>query len=162
MRNPAEEVKSFGVGKLAITPRILELLIVWIITPRDSNHATLIEEDLMLLYCLMNRIKVNWVFTMMDHMSKAKKLNNYKLPYAILISRMLEFFEVDLIDELAENLKQTTKINYSMLNRIDLHKVNGSWTYKGIDGDGSGSSGIAGQDEVEISNQATTPLVTIV
>jgi len=102
MRNPNEEVKSFGVGKLAITPRILKFMIVWILTPRGNNHATLTEEDLMLLYCLVNKVKVDWLFTMKDHMFKAQKLNDYKLPYAILISRMLEFFEVDLVDELAE------------------------------------------------------------
>jgi len=64
MRNLNEEVKSFGVGKLTMTPRILKLLIVCILTPRGSNHATLTKEDLMLLYCLINRVKVNWVFTM--------------------------------------------------------------------------------------------------
>ena len=85
MRNLSEEVKSFGVGKLAMTPRILKLLIVWIITPRGNNHETLTKEDLMLLYCLMNKVRVNWVFTMKDHMMKAQKLNDYKLPYAILV-----------------------------------------------------------------------------
>jgi len=109
-------VKSFGVGKLAITPRILKLLIVWILTPRSSNHATLTEEDLMLLYCLVNKVKVAWVFTMKDHMFKAQKLNDSKLSYVILISIMLEFFEVDLVDEYAENLKATSEINQSMLN----------------------------------------------
>jgi len=93
MRYPGEDVKSFGVGKLAMTPRILNLLIVWMLTPRGNNHATLTEDDLMLLYCLINKVKVNWVHTMMEHMMKEKKLNDYKLPYAILISRMLEFFE---------------------------------------------------------------------
>jgi len=69
---PNEEVKSFGVGKLAITPRILKLLIVWILTLRGNNHATLTEEDLTLLYCLINKVKVDWVLTMKDHMFKAQ------------------------------------------------------------------------------------------
>jgi len=88
-----------------MTPRILKLLIVWIITPRGNNHVTLTKEDLMLLYRLMKKVRVNWVFTMKDHMSKAQKLNDYKLSYVVLVSRMLEFFEVDLVDELAETLK---------------------------------------------------------
>jgi len=120
MRNLGEDVKLFGVGKLAMTPSILKLLIVWILTPRGCNHATLTKEDLMRLYCLMNRVRVNWVFTMKDHMMKARNLNGYKLPYAILVSRMLEFFKVDLVDELAESLKQTSEINHSMLNHIGL------------------------------------------
>jgi len=45
---------------------------------------------------------------MKNHIMRAQKLNDYKLPYAILVSRMLEFFEVDLVDELAEK-PQTDK-----------------------------------------------------
>jgi len=122
-----------------LNPRILKLLIVWILRPRGNNHATLTEEDLMLLYCLVNKVKVDWVFRMKDHMCKTQKFNDYKLLYAILISRMLEFFEVDLVDELAENLKATSEINQSMLNRIGLQKVNGTWTYKGVNSEGAGS-----------------------
>jgi len=163
MRNPNEEVKSFGVGKLSITPRILKLLIVWILTPRGSNHATLTEEDLMLLYCLVNKVKVNWVSTMKDHMFKTQKLNDYKLSYAIFISRMLEFFEVDLVDELAENLKATSEINQSMLNRIGLQKVNRAWTYKGRDSEGIGTSGVSAQEDEEMpDSEATTTMLPFV
>jgi len=149
MRNPNEEVKSFGVGKLAITQRILKLLIVWILTPRGSNHATLTEEDLMLLYCLVNKVKVDWVFTMKDHMFKAQKLNDYKLPYAILISRMIEFFELDVVDELTENLKQSSEIREPMLHCIGLQKLDGAWTYKGGDSVGARTSGIGAQEDAE-------------
>jgi len=43
----------------------------------------LTEERMMFLYYLMNKVKVDWVFTMKDHMFKAQKLNDYKLPYVI-------------------------------------------------------------------------------
>jgi len=57
---------------------------------------------------------------------------------------MIEFFEVDVVDELTESLKQSSEINQSMLNRIGLQKVNGAWTYKGGDSEGAGTSGVAG------------------
>ena len=117
----------------------------------------------MLLYCLVNKVNVDWVFTMKDHMFNTQKLNDYKLPYAILISRILEFFEVDLVDELAENLKATSEINQSMLNRIGLQKVNGAWTYKGRDSEGAGSSGVAGQEDAEVLDPAAaTPMLPFV
>jgi len=96
---------------------------------------------------------------MKDHMFKAQKLNDYKLSYAILISRMIEFFELDLVDEPAQNLKQTSEINHSMLNRIGLQKVNVAWTYKGGDGEGVGSSGVAGQEDSKVHNPTTTPVL---
>jgi len=70
---------------------------------------------------------VNWVFVMKDHMIKLKRLSNYKLPYVVLILRMLEFFDVDLEDELSKILKPTSEINHSMLNKIGLKKGNGTW-----------------------------------
>jgi len=163
MQNPNDEVKSFGVGKLAITPRILKLLIVWILTPRGSNHATLMEEELMLLYCLVNKVKVDWVFTMKGHKFKAQKFNDYKLPYAILISRMIEFFEVDVIDELTENLKMSSEIKEPMLHCIGLQKLNGAWTYKGGHSVGAGTSGVSAQEDEEMpDSEATTTMLPFV
>ena len=59
VRNPAEPVARFHAGNLTIIPRLLTYIIAWQLTPRGSNHATLHEEDLILLYCMMNQLKVN-------------------------------------------------------------------------------------------------------
>jgi len=75
---------------------------------------------------------------------------------------MFKFFEVNLVDELAENLKATSEINQSMLNRIGLQKVNGAWTYKGGDSEGVRSSGVAGQEDAELLDTTTTPMLPFV
>jgi len=72
---------------------------------------------------------------------------------------MLEFFEVELEEELAEDLKQTNEINQPMLNRIGLQKVNLSWTYKGGNCGGAKPSGIAEQEDDEIPTPTVRPLV---
>jgi len=56
VRNHAEPVARFHVGNLTIIPRLLAYIIAWQLTPRGSNHATLHEEDLILLYCIMNQL----------------------------------------------------------------------------------------------------------
>ena len=60
LRNPNNESRSYSVGGLAMTPRILEFIVIWLLTPRGFNHIVLIEEDLMMMYCLMGKIQVNW------------------------------------------------------------------------------------------------------
>ena len=75
---------------------------------------------------------------------------------------MLEFFEVDLVDKLVENLKTTSEINQSMLNRIGLQKLNGTWTYKGGDGKEARSSGVAGQEDAELPDTTTTHMLPFV
>ena len=85
VRNPAEPVARFHAGNLTLIPRLLAYIIVWLLTPRGSNHATLHEEDLILLYCIMNQLKVNWVSTMVEHMLKSTRLPDYRFPYAIFV-----------------------------------------------------------------------------
>ena len=70
MRNPTESINRFHAGHLNLTPRLVAYIIAWQLIPRGTNHAVLHEEDLILLYCIMNQIKVNWVFIVNEHMLK--------------------------------------------------------------------------------------------
>ena len=70
VRNPTEPMVRFHAGNLNLIPRILAHIITWQLTPRGSNHVVLHDEHLILLYCIVNRIRVNWVSTMVEHMLK--------------------------------------------------------------------------------------------
>jgi len=60
LRNQNTKSRSYSVGGLSITPRVLAFIVIWLLTPRGFNHAVLTEEDLMLMYChIMGKIKVN-------------------------------------------------------------------------------------------------------
>jgi len=58
VRNPTQSVNRFHAGNLNLTPRLIVYIIAWQLIPRGTNHAVLHEEDLILLYCIMNLIKV--------------------------------------------------------------------------------------------------------
>jgi len=60
MRTPAQSISRFHAGNLNLTRRLVAYIIAWQIIPRGTNHVVLHEEDLILLYCIMNLIKVNW------------------------------------------------------------------------------------------------------
>ena len=51
----------------------------------------LTEKALILMYYLMNKIKVK-IYIIKEHMIKFKRLTYYKFPYVILISKFLEHF----------------------------------------------------------------------
>jgi len=59
LRIQQTESRCYSVGGLAITPRILAFIVIWLLTPRGFNHVMLTEEDLMLMYYLIGKIKVN-------------------------------------------------------------------------------------------------------
>jgi len=51
-------MRNFSVGGLKIDERLIAFIVSWIITPRGSNHSTLSEEDLLLVYYNMNKVKI--------------------------------------------------------------------------------------------------------
>jgi len=95
VRNPTKPVARFHAGNLTLIPRLLAYMIAWQLTPRGSNHAVLHEEDLILLYCIMNQLKVNWVSTMVEHMVKSTRLSDYRFPHVIFVSKLIDYFDVD-------------------------------------------------------------------
>jgi len=39
LRNPNNECRSYSVGGLAVTPRILAFIVIWLLTLRGFNHV---------------------------------------------------------------------------------------------------------------------------
>jgi len=95
LENPLSKVRNFSVGGLKLDERLIAFIVSWIITPRGSNHSTLSEEDLLLIYCIMNKVKINWIHTIKEHMQKSMRLCDFPYPYVVLISKFLHYFEVE-------------------------------------------------------------------
>jgi len=60
LRNPVAEIKHFHVGGLKVDQRLLPMIVTKIIVPHGSNHSTLNEGDLILMYCIQSSIQVGW------------------------------------------------------------------------------------------------------
>ena len=61
LKNPHAQVRTCSVGGLKLYERLLALFVTWILTPRGSNHSVLTEEDLIYIYYIMNKVKINWI-----------------------------------------------------------------------------------------------------
>jgi len=119
------------VGGLSIIPRLLSYIVIWILTPRGFNHVVLTEDDLILMYCLVNKIKVNWVSVIKEQLVPIRKKSKFKIPYAMLISSFIEYYDIDVENELNEEVKAHSEITVATLNKIGLKKVNGNqWICK--------------------------------
>jgi len=46
-------------NKMRFYKRLTAFIISWMLTPRGNNHSTLSEEDLVLIYCIMHKVKLN-------------------------------------------------------------------------------------------------------
>jgi len=105
LKNPLSKVRNFSVRGLKLDERIKAFIGSWIITPRGSNPYTLSDEDMLLIYCIINKVKINCIHTIKEHMQKSIRLSDFHYPYAILISKFLHYFEVDIEEELAKIIK---------------------------------------------------------
>jgi len=95
----------------------------------------------------MNKVKINWIHTIKEHMQKAMRLCDFRYPYAILISKFLHYFEVDIEGVLAEVIKPSNEINSGSLSKMGFTKIGERWVSK--DGDYAGPSGTNEGDETE-------------
>jgi len=144
LKNPQAQVRTCSVGGLKLYERVFALIVTWILTPRGSNHYVLTEEDLVYIYCIMKKVKTNWTHIIKEHMQKSMRLSDYHYPYAVLISKFLLYFEVNLEDETYELVKSTQEVNNGSLSKMGFTKINGRWVSK--DGDHGGSSSVAAAD----------------
>ncbi|BAU03752.1 hypothetical protein VIGAN_UM171700, partial [Vigna angularis var. angularis] len=104
LRHPEQQTnrRQLLVGGFKVEERMIHYLLVWILCPRATNHAQCSEQDLLLLYGILNHIHIDWPALIADTMVKAKKSHSYHLPYALLISRILEYKGVNIEGELVQ------------------------------------------------------------
>ena len=72
LKNPHAQVRTCYVGGLKLNERLLALIVTWILTPRGSNHYVLTEEDLVYIYFIMSKVKINWIYIIKEHMQKSE------------------------------------------------------------------------------------------
>jgi len=131
LRDQSSVSRTYNVGGLAAIPRILAYIVIWILTPRGFNHATLTKEDLILIYCMTSKIRVNWIQVICDHLFKVGKKLEYRIPYVIMLSKFIDYFEIDIEDEIVEEVKAMNQISTANLTKIGLVKLkNKKWVCK--------------------------------
>ena len=73
------------MGGTKLNEKLVAFIVYWMLIPRGNNHSVLTEEDLVLIYCIMHNININWIHIIKEHMQKSIRLSDYHYPYAILI-----------------------------------------------------------------------------
>ncbi|KAJ1430340.1 hypothetical protein SESBI_07831 [Sesbania bispinosa] len=86
-------------GSLKVEDRLLHYTLARILIPRGSNYAQLTEEDIFVLWAMKERILINWPHYICQHMQKVKARKMTDLPYAMLITKLVEHYGVDTAKE---------------------------------------------------------------
>jgi len=88
----------------------------------------------------MKRGKVKWIQVMKDHMNKLKVLIDYRVPYVVLVLKMIENFGVDMKRKMDETIKALNEITCATLNKNALKKVNGDYWICRVDEENKGQA----------------------
>ena len=113
---------------------LLAMVVTKIIMPRGSNLATLNEGDLVVMYCIQNGVMVDCTYTICDHMMKAKRLTDFKLPYVVLISKFIERFGVDVEGEFEESIGLLNHVSTLNMHKMGFTWIGNTWLVEGDHG----------------------------
>jgi len=58
------------------------------------------------------------------------RLSDYHFPYVVLMSKILQYFEIDLEEEISEVVKPSHELNNGSLSKMGFIKVGEKWVSK--------------------------------
>ena len=122
--DPARNLRNhLRVGGLTAEDKILVYLITYILIPRSSNHAQVTDDNLHIVYDLKSGIKINWVLLIEDIMLKSPHLVDYEFLYVVISSRFIDYFNVDVSNEIVDFTKASSEITERNLKKLGMRIV---------------------------------------
>ncbi|MED6214101.1 hypothetical protein PIB30_099737 [Stylosanthes scabra] len=92
---------------------------VWL--PRKGNHGTLSEEDLIILWSMVEKIELNWPYLIAHHlMNYTMSQVELGLGHDMLWTKVFEHFGIDLSGENAIPIDDGNAITSKHLNRMRI------------------------------------------
>lgn len=103
-------------AKFTIDDRMLHYFLVYVIVPIFSNHCTITDPKMMLLYAIKNNFRVDWGHTILTHMmSHDEHVNG--LPYAHFLTKIFHHFNINMDNELCFSMdKPSYMISIKQVN----------------------------------------------
>ncbi|KAF1888632.1 hypothetical protein Lal_00011406 [Lupinus albus] len=118
-----ETVKNrdiLAVGNLNLEDRLLHYFLSYVIIPKYSNHSQINDMKLQLMDALKHNLDINWALTIMNHMWSVRETIS-RLPYAIIISNILEQFGVSTASESKITLNaRDSKIDVDVIHNMSF------------------------------------------
>ncbi|KOM37884.1 hypothetical protein LR48_Vigan03g126600 [Vigna angularis] len=117
-------------GNMTAEARVLHYVICRVLFPRVSNFAQATEEDLLIMWIIMTAKQINWTHLIRHRMKKALR-PGAPLPYPILVTRILEHFQVQLEDEISVPPSRHTTISGGVIQSFGLTRnADNRWVHR--------------------------------
>ncbi|KAF1892833.1 hypothetical protein Lal_00035477 [Lupinus albus] len=109
-----------SAGHLKLEDRLLHYFLSYVILPKFSNHSQIIDIELQLMYAMKYNIKINWAPMIIRQMWTVRGTQS-PLPYAILITNILEHSGVSTVGETKVSLNfRESKIDVEFVHKMSF------------------------------------------
>ncbi|KAH9750874.1 hypothetical protein KPL71_014049 [Citrus sinensis] len=115
---------SFRSQLLPFQIRILHIILQHKVTPRQGHTDEVTRLDIGLLDSLIRRRHVSLSYTILCHMLSTPKVSNRSLPYGSIITRILNHFQVPIVEPV---FLETRKLGREIISAIGFFKKRGKW-----------------------------------
>jgi hypothetical protein len=104
-------------AKFTLDDRMLHYFLVYVIVPRYSNHCTITDSEMTLLYAIKNNFCVDWGHNILCHMLSHNEHAD-GLPYAHFLTKIFHHFNINVENELCFSMiKPSYYISIKRINR---------------------------------------------
>lgn len=120
-------------GSLSTQNRLLIYIITRIILPKASNVAQVSLDEVILLWGIKQKKKINWGHLIVSHMKKLKDSNDKGLPYSILVTKIIQHCGISIIGERVSKERDAYHmINSSTINQMKYIQTGDLWHHADI------------------------------
>ncbi|MED6139036.1 hypothetical protein PIB30_080057 [Stylosanthes scabra] len=99
--------------------RVLHYLINYVLMPRSTGHSHVKIDDLVIMWAMVNDIKINWPYFIAQHMLRFTKSDHTKgLGYAYLWTRIFNYLEIDVSSESGRRISQNNIIDERTIHHM--------------------------------------------
>ncbi|MED6111348.1 hypothetical protein PIB30_051560 [Stylosanthes scabra] len=103
--------------------RTLLYLVTYVLEPIATGHGNVAEEDLVLMWAMVNEIKLNWPYLILHHMLRLKgKDTSGGIGYLCLWTRIFNYLGIDVSNEVVKTMNDRTEINEATLHHMGKGK----------------------------------------
>ena len=119
------------ISDLTLESRLIHHIIAHNIFPRNGSYEYCTYLDLFVIWCILNKVKLDLAFYIRWHMDTCVKKKNGALPYGLQITTILEHFGVDFSGE-KETRKaiQTDVYGETTMKQMKFEFKNNIWVKK--------------------------------
>jgi hypothetical protein len=126
-----EEAYRLKISELTLESRLIHHIITHNILPRSGLYEYISYLDLFIIWCILNKVKLDLAFYIGWHMDTCVKKKNGALPYGLHITIILNHFGVNVSGEKeTRKMIQTDVYGETTMKQMKFEFKNSTWAKK--------------------------------